>query len=103
MKCAIAISCLLACKISFSQNWHSANDTLKEPRNPSGYYVSVAYFNRYDTVPCSYTVTGSNQVRKGFKFVYVLSGYYTDNAQTLHAFFDDRMIRVYNVDRFLFN
>jgi|GEM_PF-2401427 len=96
----LLVCSLFACSTAFSQNWHSASDTLKGPQNNTGYYVTVAYFNRYDTVPCTYTIAGSKQHRKGFKVVYVLDGYYTDKPETMRVFYDRRMNRIDNVDSY---
>jgi hypothetical protein len=86
----------------FSQNWHAAGDTLKLPESPGHIYSSIGTLKNYDTVPCTYTVSGSMALRKGFKKVYIRHGFYTDNARTLYVFFDDGRRRVRHVDRFYF-
>jgi len=103
MKYAITVLFLVACSTAFSQNnWHAASDTLKEPKNTSGYYITVAYSNRYDTVSCTYIASGSNERKKGFKSVYILHGYYTDDRATFQVFFNNHMQRIYNVERYSF-
>jgi len=89
-------------KNALSQTWHAAGDTLKEPRNPSGYYVTIAYHNGYDTVPCTYVAAGSNEQHKGYRFVYLHNGYFTDAGETWQVFYDDKMHRIYNVERYYF-
>jgi len=88
---------------AFSQSWHAASDTLKLPPSPGHIYSSIGSLKNYDTVPCTYTVSGSAALRKGFKMVRIRHGFYTDNASTLNVFFDDALRRVYHVDRFYFH
>lgn len=85
---------------SFSQNWHAAGDTLKLPESPGHIYSSIGSLKNYDTVPCTYTVSGSMALRKGFKMVHIRHGFYTDNANTLYAFFDEDRQRIYNVSKY---
>jgi len=99
MKFAIVFIALLAYKSVFSQEWHSANKKLKPPKNSSGYNITVIFFDKYDTVPCIY-VTADGREQKGYKSIFLRNGYYTDDANTFRVFFDDRMIRVYNVERY---
>jgi len=103
MKYPIAIILLLTCKNSFSQNWHKAGDTLRLPESQSHFYTASGYLNRYDTVPCVYTAQGNETLKKGYKMVYVQSGFYTDKPNTLHVFFDDHLRRVTDVERFSFD
>jgi hypothetical protein len=87
----------------FSQNWHAAGDTLKLPESPGHIYSSIGSLKNYDTVPCTYTVSGSMALRKGFKMVHIRHGFYTDNSSTLNVFFDEGLRRVNHVDRFYFH
>lgn len=101
MKFAIALLLVVTCKTAFSQEWHSANKKLKPPKNSSGYSITVIFFDKYDTVPCTYVTTDGRQ-QKGYKYIFLCNGYYTDNANTYRVFFDDRMNKVYNVERYYF-
>ena len=99
----VIILLLAAGSPAFSQHWHAAGDTLKLPESPGHVYSSIATLKNYDTVPCTYTVSGSTALRKGYKKVYIRHGFYTDNASTLYVFFDDDLRRVRHVDRFYFH
>ncbi|MDO6433106.1 hypothetical protein Q4E93_21030 [Flavitalea sp. BT771] len=104
MKCWTVATLLLAVSSpAVAQNWHAAGDTLKLPESPGHVYSSIGSLKSYDTVPCTYTVSGSTALRKGFKKVYIRHGFYTDNARTLYVFFDDGLRRVRHVDRFYFH
>ena len=99
----VVILLLAAGSPAFSQNWHAAGDTLKLPESPGHIYSSIGTLKNYDTVPCTYTVSGNNALQKGFKMVHIRHGFYTDNASTLYVFFDEGLRRVYHVDRFYFH
>jgi hypothetical protein len=94
---------LVAGSPAFSQNWHAAGDALRLPPSPAHIYSSIGSLNNYDTVPCTFTVAGDTALQKGFKMVCVRHGFYTDNATTLHMFFDEGRRRVYHVERFYFH
>src|SRR5690242_17943679 len=98
----VAIALLLiVCQSTFAQKkWHVASYKLKLPKNNTGYYVTVAYFNRYDTVPCIYITKNSEQQLNGYKLVYFRDGYYTDDHRTWKVFFNDHLQRIYNVERY---
>lgn len=99
----VIIIILVASKPAFSQNWHAAGDTLKLPESRGHIYSSIGSLKNYDTVPCTYTVTGNTALQKGYKMVHIRHGFYTDNATTLHIFFDEDRRRVYHVERFYFH
>jgi hypothetical protein len=88
---------------SFSQQWHAVTDTLSLPRSQAHGAVAVSYMNRFDTVFCYYKVSGNNNIYKGYKYVFIMQGFYTDTPNTINVFFDDRKRRVANVERFYFN
>ena len=102
MRYFIAVFLLLVCKTAFTQQWHPANKKLKQPKNTSGYYITVGYFNRYDSIPCTYVTHSSAQLQKGFKFVYVRHGHYIDDTHTFRIFYDENFKRINDVDRFYF-
>lgn len=83
-----------------AQDWHSARERLQEPASSSHYNASLGYITRYDTVPCVYTTFRSKKLHEGFKVVYVLNDYYTDNRQTFEVFLDDRSQRIKHVHRY---
>ena len=102
MKYSIVILCLLAGQTAFTQQWHSAGKKLRQPQKTSDYYKTVGYFNRYDSIPCTYLTNGSIQPQKGFKFVYVRHGHYIDDIHTFRVFYDQHFNKVDNVERFYF-
>ena len=99
----VVILILGASRPAFSQNWHAAGDTLRLPESPGHIYSSIGSLKNYDTVACTYIVSGSMALRKGFKRVYIRHGFYTDNASTVQIFFDEALRRVYHVERFYFH
>jgi len=99
----VIILILAAGRPAFSQNWHAAGDTLRLPESPGHIYSSIGSLKNYDTVACTYMVSGSMALRKGFKMVYIRHGFYTDNASTVQIFFDEALRRVYHVERFYFH
>jgi len=101
MKYFIALLALSICLSAYSQEWHSAKKKLKQPRK-SGYNITVIFYDKYDTVPCVYVTNDGKQEQKGYKYIYLRGGFYTDNASTVQVFFDERMKRVYNVKRYYF-
>jgi hypothetical protein len=99
----ILVFFLLLYSISFSQEWHSVTDTLKLPVSINNGMVSDGFFNRFDTVECNYVLKGSHTIYKGYKFVFVMQGFYTDTSITLYVFFDEKKHRIVDVQRFYFN
>jgi hypothetical protein len=78
--------------------WHSTKERLTEPS--SLYQASIRYFDRYDTVPCLYTLSDTTHPKKGYKKVFVKNGYYTDNGLTEGILFNSRMKRIYNATKY---
>jgi hypothetical protein len=103
MKVWLAILLLLSGKRMLGQDWHTAGDPLKLPPSPGNFYASVRYLKKYDTVQCTYKLTGSDDLRPGYKMVKIQYGFYTDNAKSLHVFFDDRGRRIRHVEKFYFH
>jgi len=83
-----------------AQQWHPANKKLKQPPNTSGYYTTIGYFNRYDTIKCVYAKGGLEKL--GYKAVVVHNGHYADDRRTFRVFFDQHKVRVNKVDSFYF-
>ena len=90
---------------AFSQNkqWHFSTDTLKLPTGIGNSQVSVGFYNRFDTVECRYKLIGDPAVQKGFKYVFILEGFYIDTPNTVNIFFDERKQRISSVEKFYFN
>lgn len=86
-----------------AQSWHSARERLSQPKSPSGFYATVSFLSRYDSVPCTYVSVSSKQPQKGYKVVYVQNGYYTDNSQTFGVFLDEQFRKVQGVRRYYFH
>lgn len=103
MKLAIAFLLLLSAQHACSQRWHAALDTLRAPQSPFHTRVSMSYTNRYDTVRCIYKVIGSAVSLKGYKYVFILDGFYIDTPNTFNVFFDDRKQRIDKVESYCFN
>lgn len=102
MKYSIVFLMVFTCKTVLSQQWHAAGDSLIEPRNPNGYYITVAYLNKYEWAPIKYVTANSKHLYNGYKLVYILNGYYTDNARTRQLFLNARKKRIYSVERYSF-
>ena len=103
MKFAIALLLLLSAQHAHSQLWHAALDTLRAPQSPFHTQVSMSYTNKYDTVRCLYKMAGSGVSLKGYKYVFILDGFYIDTPNTINIFFDDRKQRINTVDSYCFN
>jgi hypothetical protein len=103
MKAAIVIIFMLGCTKVFSQNWHSATDTLKLPTNQGHGQVAMGFQNKFDTVACVYKLIGSDVIRKGYKYVFILDGFYIDTINTMNVFFDYRKQRINGVEKFHFD
>jgi len=103
MRYPIAIFLILAGNFAYTQDWHKAGDTLKPPETIGNMLPSTRFTTRYDTIACIYTVRGSNQQRKGYKLVHIQRGFFSDDASTVHVFYDDRLRRIKDVERFHFN
>ena len=88
---------------TFAQAWHTAGDPLKLPPSPGNFYNTVLYLKKYDTVACTYKVTGSDDLRHGYKMVRIQYGFYTDNSKSLNVFFDERGRRIRHVEKFYFH
>lgn len=102
MRYILTILLFFVCIGAFSQKWHEASKKLKPSKSPSAYYITVGYFNRYDTIPCTYITSDNPQAQNGFKFVYVRNGQYIDDSRTFHVFYDKQFHQVYNVQKFYF-
>jgi hypothetical protein len=88
---------------SFAQKaWHKAMDTLLLPPSLGNIYNGSGDLVKYDTIPCTYTMIGSKDLRNGFKMVHLSKGYYVDDDSTVQVFFDDRLHRITGVERYYF-
>jgi hypothetical protein len=50
-----------------------------------------------------YKIEGSDITRQGYKYVFILEGFYIDTQNTVNVFFDERRQRINNVQKFYFN
>jgi len=63
----------------------------------------MGYNNRFDTVKCVYKLIGSDVLLRGYKYVFILEGFYIDTPNTVNVFFDDRKRRINQVEKYYFN
>lgn len=88
-------------KVSMGQVWHSADEKLKYRRvNP--YYATIRCFDACDTLKCIYTINGSPVEYNGFKPVLFHNCHYIDTRKTFKVFYDDKMRRINNVEKYYF-
>jgi len=102
MRYFIAVFFLLVCKTALSQQWHPANKKLVPLPKTNGYYTTIGHFSKYDSVSCTYVTSRSSQLHRGFKFVVVNNGRYSDDAHTFRVFYDEHFKKVHHVERFYF-
>lgn len=84
---------------SFSQSWHSAQETIEYKPNPIG-QISMDYVESYDTVACQYKMVGSDKIYSGYKLFFKKNGFYTDNSNTFNVFFDTEKKRINGVSSY---
>jgi hypothetical protein len=87
---------------SVAQTWYKTKDSLRLPASLGNIYTASGDLIKYDTVPVTYALTGSKELRKGFKMVHISKGYYVDDSSTVRVFFDDRLHKINDVERFYF-
>lgn len=87
----------------YSQNWHSANDTLKYQTKLGYGEATMGWINKYDTVKCSIKMVGVDEIKQAYKLVYLYNGHVIDNENTVNCFFDDKKRRIPNVAMYSFN
>ena len=86
-------------KVSMCQEWHSASKKLKIT-DTDDWSNTMGYFDHYDTARCVYVLKGDSVEHRGFKLILDHNDDYKDNARTFRVFYDDKMNRVYNVDKY---
>jgi hypothetical protein len=100
---SLVITMLAFRQVTIAQAWHTAGDPLTLPPSPGNFYNDVLYLKKYDTVACTYKVSGSDELRQGYKMVRIQSGFYTDNSKSLYVFFDKHGSRIRHVEKFYFH